>query len=589
MSPPGSMAHKGVFAMAGVAALCVVMVWATYALLLGGEPHGHPSQQRESETAYQVTSASSVVGLDEEAQERRRLQSACTRVPLPVDDPRGASFYTELRHTCMSDPFGKKGEQPPSVQRSETVHTEKQYVFHSYREAGSGGCGQEDLPPFRAFSGSWTQFLYWFPRIKLHNAPLPRYARPGSQCFVPGLTLLLEQGWAYPRHLAHSAEYLFKMTAIIEDLRSRANGTGSTAGVVPDRTLLLRYGDTEVSDWQRSQLRAAIAMGTRKQAAPEGRARVGLGPHDDSPELVRWSAAQVLHLMQQHGCPQVCFEHAVAAAPTHEFAVSTRNADFVRDWGYRYCGVDPVVTEDLPTRFPSAVVIARTSNRKRAIDNLDQVVEAVKQAGFSPVKLIQPMPFGFCETVRTMASADLVVVKYGSESTNLAWMRPGAVIVEVFPLYWHHPCYKTEAKHARVNYLSWQNTHRELHLHRPEVGSKWDHITSLEQCAANWPGCVMDHMNSQTTVHLAEFGKVLAKARAVFAEGTKFLESDECMQLKPVTPFLPKDDGRKRKSELQFKRCPPIESYAAPGPIADPAAAAGCTSFPCSPGGTKEQ
>ena len=53
------------------------------------------------------------------------------------------------------------------------------------------------------------------------------------------------------------------------------------------------------------------------------------------------------------------------------------------------------------------------------------------------VKLVEPRPLEFCQQVRLVAEADVLLTPHGSQTVAILFSRPSVVILEVFPLLYY--------------------------------------------------------------------------------------------------------------------------------------------------------
>jgi capsular polysaccharide biosynthesis protein len=78
------------------------------------------------------------------------------------------------------------------------------------------------------------------------------------------------------------------------------------------------------------------------------------------------------------------------------------------------------------------------SKRNRAVLNEPEVIAALEAHGFAAVN---PGALTIDEEVRTFAEADVVVSAHGAALTNMVFMNPGSLVIELFPASHVMPCY----------------------------------------------------------------------------------------------------------------------------------------------------
>ena len=78
------------------------------------------------------------------------------------------------------------------------------------------------------------------------------------------------------------------------------------------------------------------------------------------------------------------------------------------------------------------------SKRNRAVLNEGEVVAALESRGFEPVN---PGKLSIDDEIRTFAEAAVVVSAHGAALTNVLFMNPGSLVIELFPSSHVMPCY----------------------------------------------------------------------------------------------------------------------------------------------------
>jgi capsular polysaccharide biosynthesis protein len=96
----------------------------------------------------------------------------------------------------------------------------------------------------------------------------------------------------------------------------------------------------------------------------------------------------------------------------------------------------PKSYERIPGRF--LYITRGASKNNRTVLNEPQVVAALRARGFTSV---DPAGLTIDEEIRTFAEADVVVSAHGAALTNMLFMNPGALVIELFPASHVMQCY----------------------------------------------------------------------------------------------------------------------------------------------------
>ncbi|XP_056688717.1 xylan glycosyltransferase MUCI21-like isoform X2 [Spinacia oleracea] len=108
---------------------------------------------------------------------------------------------------------------------------------------------------------------------------------------------------------------------------------------------------------------------------------------------------------------------------------------------------------------PRIVFMSRTGNVGRVILNQDQIIEAVKKAGFDVV-LFQPTKFTYlCDAYRLINGSHGMIGVHGAALTHSLFLRPGSVFIQIVPLGndWLADSYfKNLATGLRFQYLEYK-------------------------------------------------------------------------------------------------------------------------------------
>jgi capsular polysaccharide biosynthesis protein len=101
---------------------------------------------------------------------------------------------------------------------------------------------------------------------------------------------------------------------------------------------------------------------------------------------------------------------------------------------------------------PRKVYISRQRASARAVSNYDELKRSIlERRGFVPVELES---LTLAQQVDMFAKADVVLAEHGAGLANIAFMRPGAYVIEAFPEpIASRAVYRYLAAHCRLNYL----------------------------------------------------------------------------------------------------------------------------------------
>ncbi|KAI5069393.1 hypothetical protein GOP47_0015694 [Adiantum capillus-veneris] len=148
--------------------------------------------------------------------------------------------------------------------------------------------------------------------------------------------------------------------------------------------------------------------------------------------------------------PPVCFEDAIlfAGLTNSGYMPNVETHDWFRNRILEHCNV-PITKANMPVRD---VVIVHRPNSSRNIRNYEAVKNRLEAELQVPVKMAVPGPWSFCNQVKLVAEADIVLTPHGSQNANLLVVRPGSSIFEVFPLLYYIDWYKHYLHAGAVNF-----------------------------------------------------------------------------------------------------------------------------------------
>ena len=111
--------------------------------------------------------------------------------------------------------------------------------------------------------------------------------------------------------------------------------------------------------------------------------------------------------------------------------------------------------------------LGRTKEDARHVVNDEELVSALSAFAYDR-KGVQLSTYhqldidAFQEQVALLASTDVLIGPHGSALTNVLWMRPQSVLLELLPQAWSDPCFRNLAIFSGKTYLHWQQTNASL-------------------------------------------------------------------------------------------------------------------------------
>eukprot|EP01018_Ginkgo_biloba_P036520 Gb_02662 [translate_table: standard] len=154
--------------------------------------------------------------------------------------------------------------------------------------------------------------------------------------------------------------------------------------------------------------------------------------------LLRVFASQMkveyLHATTSDESP-ICFEDAILfAGLTNAAYLPNESAhDWLRQKVLMHCNI-PIMNARRPL---SDVVVLHRPNSSRNIANFKDVHAMLERKLHVTVKVAVPGPWEFCQQVRLVAEVDVLLSPHGSQNVAILFARPGAVILEAFPLLYY--------------------------------------------------------------------------------------------------------------------------------------------------------
>eukprot|EP01018_Ginkgo_biloba_P021788 Gb_03294 [translate_table: standard] len=131
----------------------------------------------------------------------------------------------------------------------------------------------------------------------------------------------------------------------------------------------------------------------------------------------------------------ICFEDVILFAGLTNAAYVPNEAahDWLRQKVLAHCKI-PIMNARRPL---SDVVVLHRPNSSRNIINFEEMQAMLEREFHVAVKIAEPGPREFCQQIRLVAEADVLLTPHGSQNVAILFSRPGAVILEVFPLLYY--------------------------------------------------------------------------------------------------------------------------------------------------------
>lgn len=131
----------------------------------------------------------------------------------------------------------------------------------------------------------------------------------------------------------------------------------------------------------------------------------------------------------------ICFEDAIIFAGLTNAAYIPNEAahDWLRQKVLAHCKI-PSMNARRPL---SDVIVLNRPNSSRNIANFKEMQEMLEKELHLAVKVAEPGPLEFCQQVRLVAEADVLLTPHGSQNVAVLFSRPFAVILEVFPVLYY--------------------------------------------------------------------------------------------------------------------------------------------------------
>ena len=167
---------------------------------------------------------------------------------------------------------------------------------------------------------------------------------------------------------------------------------------------------------------------------------------------------------------------------------------YLRRVDYRGIANDQEFVEYLQSRFDNVLVAEFTSNTS------------------------------FAEHFATMALTDLLISIHGAGLTNMMFMKPGSVLIEMFPFMWFKRVYEPMSQRFGIKHFVWNNPYKNKNLYRPVNFHCYEAMKDKNVPEDCYPGSITDYIpkfdkcdkycitTSDTWVDFDSFDVVLQKA-----------------------------------------------------------------------------
>ncbi|KAI3885554.1 hypothetical protein MKX03_009252 [Papaver bracteatum] len=167
-----------------------------------------------------------------------------------------------------------------------------------------------------------------------------------------------------------------------------------------------------------------------------------------------------------------CFPSATVGLISHGFMTIDPtllpNSETLRDFrallesAYAKTGLqtNPTISASTPTPRPRLLVVSRTGeNVGRVMSNQAEVALLAKDIGFHVTVFEPTKSTSVTETYRLLSSAHAMVGVHGAAMTNLLFLRPGSVFMQVVPIgtdWAAEVCYGKPAKEIGLDYMEYK-------------------------------------------------------------------------------------------------------------------------------------
>jgi len=248
-----------------------------------------------------------------------------------------------------------------------------------------------------------ASFSWHYPLIK-KNVKIPT-----NIPILAGRTLWMNPPYEFLHHSGHSTEVTYKLP----DIRKSFPGKISYMGAAHTK---------KMTKWPWTQFRLSF-------------------PEED------WKVPPYFHLSQIHD-NLLCFEEVLVPAHTHFGFYSHESADLYRERGLQMCGITP--RKEYPPKPELVFFLERGFNRQ--ISNGDELCSVVREKGWKVFRETLE-DIEFCNTVRMVHNADIIVSNHGSQSSILPFVNPGSVILFATSKNFVITEWDTQAYYSRAHFL----------------------------------------------------------------------------------------------------------------------------------------
>ncbi len=111
--------------------------------------------------------------------------------------------------------------------------------------------------------------------------------------------------------------------------------------------------------------------------------------------------------------------------------------------------------------------VERGDTTRRRVINEVEVVSLLNKYNFESIRMDGKT---ISQQAELFAQAEVVVAPHGAALTNLLFINPGSIVIELMPYGYSNNCFYTLASHANVDYFCLEG---ERNVHLPEIDSRF--------------------------------------------------------------------------------------------------------------------
>jgi len=177
----------------------------------------------------------------------------------------------------------------------------------------------------------------------------------------------------------------------------------------------------------------------------------------------------------------VTFERILFSDYSKDYFASIEGASRWRSDALRMCNVVERQCNCMGTVKPKNIFFVSRGD-SRNIATLDEMCSYAESQGYNAYA-VNPGALSFCEQVELWHYSDIFVSPFGSANVNLAFARPGSVMIEVYSPRYRVQANKLIAYYSQVRYLEYMSTDEEAN--KEYLPSAPWHVP-VEECEVDW-------------------------------------------------------------------------------------------------------